>query len=191
MLQPNLSHLAIFAAIARHGSFQKAAAETGVSTSAASHAIRGLEEQLGVGLFHRTTRSVALTEAGQRLLERLQPLLRDVAGAIEEMNDFRTSPTGTLRINIPRIASQLLIAPLMGRFLAAYPDIHLEVIDQDAMVDIVAAGFDAGVRFEETVPEDMVGVRVGGPRRFAVVGSADYLQRHGIPTHPHDLKEHE
>ncbi len=191
MQQPNLSHLAIFAAIAQHGSFQKAAAETGVSTSAVSHAIRGLEERLGVGLFHRTTRSVSLTEAGQRLLERLQPALRDVAGAIEEMNNFRTTPTGTLRINTPRVASQLLVAPLMQRFLIAYPEIHLEIVEQDAFVDIVAAGFDAGIRFEETVPEDMVGVRIGGPRRFAVIGSPDYFQRRGVPQHPGELARHE
>lgn len=191
MPQPNLSHLAIFAAIAHSGSFQKAAAETGVSTSAVSHAIRGLEERLGVSLFHRTTRSVSLTDAGQRLLERLQPALRDVAGALEEMNDFRSTPTGTLRINIPRVASPLVIAPMMRRFLATYPDIHLEIIEQDAMVDIVAAGFDAGIRFEDTVPEGMVGVRIGGPRRFAVVGSPDYFQRHGIPVHPDELERHE
>ncbi len=190
MLQPNFSHLAIFAAIARLGSFQRAAAEMGISTSAVSHAIRGLEERLGVGLFHRTTRSVALTEAGQRLLERLEPALRDVADALEEMNNFRTTPTGTLRINAPRIAAYLVVAPLIARFLTAYPDIQLEIVSEDALVDVVAAGFDAGIRFEETVPEDMVGVRIGEPQRVAVVGSPDYLRRYGIPGHPADLNRH-
>lgn len=191
MQQPNFSHLAIFSAIARQGSFQRAAAEMGLSTSAVSHAIRGLEERIGVGLFHRTTRSVSLTEAGVRLYERLQPALRDVTDALEEMNSFRHTPTGTLRINSSRAAALLLIAPLMQRFLAAYPDIQLEVADQDALVDVVAAGFDAGIRFEETIPEDMVGVHIGDPQRFAVVGSPDYFRRHGVPLHPTDLHQHQ
>lgn len=191
MARPNLSHLSVFAAIARHGSFQKAAVEVGVSTSAASHAIRGLEEQLGVSLFHRTTRSIALTEAGQRLLERLQPALRHIGDALEEMNSFRSTPSGTLRINCARVAAQLLIAPMMQRFLSAYPEIHLEVVDDDGLVDIVGAGFDAGIRLEEIVPEDMVGVRLGGPLRFTIVGAPDYLARRGIPMHPADLERHD
>lgn len=190
MFQTNLSHLAVFAAIARHGSFQKAATETGISTSAASHAIRGLEERLGVSLFHRTTRSVALTEAGQRLLERLQPVLRDVTDALEEMNNFRSTPTGTLRINTSRAAASLLIAPLLYRFLATYPEIRLEITDEDGLIDVVAAGFDAGIRLEESVPEDMVGVRIGGPQRFVLIGAPDYLERHGVPQHPADLDRH-
>src|SRR5262249_884071 len=143
MPQPNLTHLAIFAAVARHASFQKAAAEAGLSTSAVSHAIRGLEERLGVGLFNRTTRSVALTEAGQRLLHRLQPAPRDVSDAIEEMNTFRDTPTGTLRINASRAGADMLMHGLAARFLEAHPGLHFEVADTDEFVDIVAAGFDA------------------------------------------------
>jgi len=191
MPQPNLSHLAVFAAIARLGSFQRAAAEVGMSTSAVSHAIRGLEERLGVSLFNRTTRSVALTEAGQRLVERLQPALRDVGDALNEMNDFRTLPSGKLCINTSRVAAQMLLAPLMARFLTAYPDIHLEVVEDDGLVDIVASGCDAGIRFQEAVPEDMVGVRFGGAQRLVVVGSPDYFARRPPPRHPDDLDRHE
>ncbi len=190
-MQPNLSHLVVFTAVARHSSFQKAGAETGMSTSAVSHAIRGLEERLGVGLFNRTTRSVALTDAGQRLLERLQPVLREVGDAIEEMNNFRSTPTGTLRINTSRAAAHMLIAPLMQHFLAAYPEIHLEIVEEDGLVDIVGAGFDAGIRFAESVPEDMVTVRIGGPCRWAAVGAPAYFQRHGIPDQPADLIHHD
>ena len=191
MPRPNLSHLALFVAVARQGSFQKAAAEAAISTSAVSHAIRGLEEQFGVGLFNRTTRSIALTDAGQRLFERLQPMLRDVGDAIEEMNSFRAKPAGTLRINTSRTGAHLLLAPLMGRFLATYPEIHLEIVDDDGLVDIVAGGFDAGIRYQESVPEDMVGVRIGAEQRFAVVAAPAYFQAHGEPGHPDDLSRHE
>lgn len=191
MQQPNLSHLVVFAAIARHSSFQKAAAEVGMSTSAVSHAIHGLEERLGVSLFNRTTRSVALTDAGQRLLERLQPALRDVGDALEEMNHFRATPAGTIRINTSRAASRLLVSPLIPRLVETYPDIRLEIVDEDGLVDIVGAGFDAGIRFEEKVPEDMVGVRIGPKLRWAVVGAPGYFARRGIPHLPPDLLRHE
>ncbi|WP_213773756.1 LysR family transcriptional regulator [Bradyrhizobium sp. dw_78] len=190
MSHPSLSHLSAFAAVARSLSFQRAGAETGMSTSAVSYAIRGLEERLGVSLFHRTTRSVALTEAGRRLFERLQPALRDVGDAVEEMNNFRTTPTGTLRINSSRSAASLLIAPLIKRFLSTYPDIHLELVDDDGFTDVVAAGFDAGVRLEESIHEDMVAVRLGPPQRFAVIGAPEYFSRYGIPKHPNDLHQH-
>ncbi len=191
MSLPNLSHLATFVSVARHLSFQRAASQLGMSTSAVSHAIRGLEERLGVSLFHRTTRSVSLTEAGQRMLERLQPVLRDVDDAIEEMNNFRDMPTGKLRINTSRAAAQMLIAPLMARFLADYPEIHLEIVDEDGFVDIAAAGFDAGVRFLESVPEDMVAISIGSPCRFMVVGSPAYFEDRAIPIHPDDLVAHD
>lgn len=190
MDQPNLSHLSIFAAVARHNSFQRAAVEAGMSSSAVSHAIRGLEERLGVALFNRTTRSVALTEAGQRLLERLQPALRDVGDALEEMNNFRATPTGTLRINASRPGAWSVIAPLMPRFLETYPDIQLELVAEDGLVDIVAGGFDAGVRLHESVPEDMVAVRISSPRRMVVVGAPGYFARCGEPRHPDELMEH-
>jgi DNA-binding transcriptional LysR family regulator len=190
MPQPNLSHLTLFASVARHNSFQRAAAEAQMSTSAVSHAIRGLEERLGVPLFNRTTRSVALTEAGRRLLERLQPALRDVGDALEELNSFRVTPTGVLKINTPRPAAQIVIAPLMQRFLTAYPDIQLEIVAEDSLVDIVASGFDAGVRLYESVPEDMVAVHIGQPCRMVVVGTPAYFEAHGVPQHPIDLMQH-
>jgi len=191
MNQPNLSHLFVFAAVARHGSFQRTAAEAGMSTSAVSHAIHGLEERLGVSLFNRTTRSVALTDAGQRLLERLQPALRDVGDALDEMNNFRATPTGTVRINTSRAAARLLVLQFIPRFLTTYPGIHLEISDEDGLVDIVGAGFDAGIRFEEKLPEDMVGVRIGSSHRWVAVGAPNYFVRRAVPDRPFDLAHHE
>lgn len=191
MRPDNLSHLAAFAAVARHASFRKAGAELTLSTSAISYAIRGLEERLGVVLFHRTTRSVSLTEAGQRLLERLEPALLGVNDALEEMNNFRAAPAGTLRINMPRVTAQLLLPPLLPRFLAAYPDIHFEAVDNDGLIDIVASGFDAGIRFHEQVPEDMIAVPMGGVQQGACVASPAYLALHGSPRHPNDLLRHD
>jgi DNA-binding transcriptional LysR family regulator len=191
MLPANLSQLSAFATVARLGSFGKAGAELSLSTSAISHAIRTLEERLGVSLFNRTTRSVALTEAGQHLLGRIEPALRDVGSALEEMNDFRARPAGTLRINTSRGAGQLVLMPIVPVFLARYPDISVELVDNEGMVDIVAEGFDAGVRFLAAVPDDMVGVPIGEAQRFVVVGSPGYLARHPAPRVPDDLLAHE
>ncbi|SEO35062.1 DNA-binding transcriptional regulator, LysR family [Luteibacter sp. UNC138MFCol5.1] len=191
MRPDNLSHLAAFAAVARHASFRKAGAELTLTTSAISYAIRSLEERLGVVLFHRTTRSVSLTEAGQRLLERLEPALFDVGEALEEMNNFRATPAGTLRVNMPRVAAQLLMPALLPRFLARYPDIHFEAVDNDGLIDIVASGFDAGIRFHEHVPEDMIAVPMGGQQQGACVASPDHIAKHGVPLHPNDLFQHD
>ncbi|URX63766.1 LysR family transcriptional regulator [Luteibacter anthropi] len=191
MRPDNLSHLAAFAAVARHASFRKAGVELSLSTSAISYAIRGLEERLGVTLFHRTTRSVSLTEAGQRLLERLQPALRDVGEALAEMNEFRGTPAGTLRINMPSVAGRLLLPPVLPIFLRRYPDIHFEAVDNNGMIDIVADGYDAGVRFHESIPEDMVAVPFGGPKRSICVATPEYIAARGIPTHPYDLLSHD
>lgn len=191
MLPDNLSHLAAFASVARHCSFRRAGEELGLSTSAVSYAIRSLEERLGVNLFNRTTRSVALTDAGQRLAERMLPVLHDLGDALEEMNQFRGSASGTLRINTSRAASYLLLMPFAARFLAAYPDIRLEIGEDDNFVDIVASGFDAGVRLLEAVPEDMVAVQIGPRLRVAVVASPAYLQGREPPRHPNDLMQHE
>ncbi len=177
--------------MARHSSFRKAGAELGLSTSAVSYAIRGLEERFGVNLINRTTRSVALTDAGQRLLERLQPILRDLGDALEEMNNFRATPSGTLRINTSHAAARLLVAPLMPRFLAAYPDLHLEILEDDSFVDIVGLGFDAGIRFEKAVPEDMVAIPIGATQRGAVVATPAYFDGHPVPRHPEDLLGHD
>jgi DNA-binding transcriptional LysR family regulator len=191
MALDNLSHLAAFAAVARHSSFRKAGAELGLSTSAISYAIRGLEERFGVNLINRTTRSVALTDAGRRLLERLQPVLHDLSDALEEMNNFRATPTGTLRINTSLSAAHLLVAPLVPRFLGTYPDIHLEIVEDDSLVDIVGLGFDAGIRFEESVPEDMVAVAIGTAQRCAVVAAPAYFDGRAVPRHPEDLLTHD
>lgn len=176
MATDNLSHLAAFAAVARHRSFRRAGAELGLSTSAVSYAIRALEERLGVGLFHRTTRSVALTEAGQRLLERLQPALGQVHDALEEMNQFRAAPAGLLRINATRAAVATQLGPRLARFLHAHPDVRVELTENDGLVDIVAEGYDAGVRLHEFIPEDMVAVPMGPPLRGLIVGAPDYLR---------------
>ncbi|HYQ24954.1 LysR family transcriptional regulator [Stenotrophomonas sp.] len=191
MASDNLSHLAAFAAVARHRSFRKAGGELTLSTSAVSYAIRALEERLGVGLFHRTTRSVALTEAGQRLLDRLQPALGQVHDALEEMNQFRDSPTGLLRINAARAAVPNQLGPRLTRFLRAHPDVRLELTENDGLVDIVAEGFDAGVRLHEFVPEDMVAVPLGPPLHGMIVASPEYLRQHPAPQHPRDLLQHE
>lgn len=191
MKTDNLTHLAAFVAVARHRSFGKAALELGLSASAVSYAIRELEERLGVALFNRTTRSVALTDAGRRLLDRLAPALRDVGDALEEMDEFRAKPAGVLRINTSRAAAHLLIAPLLPRFLAACPDIHLEIVDDDALADIVGNGFDAGVRFEESVPEDMIAVPLGASQRSVAFAAPRYIDGRPLPRHPSDLLGHD
>jgi DNA-binding transcriptional LysR family regulator len=187
----HLSGLSVFDAVARHGSFRKAAAALSLSTSAVSSAVRTLEERLGIGLFNRTTRSVALTEAGRHLLERLRPSLQGVGAALDELNAFRLSPAGTLRIHSSLHAATAVLAPLLRRFMAAYPAINLEVVSDDANTDIVADGFDLGIAFKGEVPEDMVAVTTGPPQRLVVVGAPDYFARHGVPRHPDELQQHE
>ena len=189
-LAATLNDLQAFAAVARTRSFRGAAAELGVSASALSHALRGLEARLGVRLLNRTTRSVAPTEAGQRLLERLAPALRDIRGALDEVNAFRDSPIGTLRINAPRPACELVLAPLVARFLAEHPGMRVELVADDRIVDIVALGFDAGVRFGESLQQDMIAVPLGPAQHFVVVASPAYLAARGTPASPHDLAAH-
>lgn len=186
----NLAELDAFAAIARARSFRKAAAERGVSVSALSLTMRNLEERIGVRLLHRTTRSVAPTEAGQKLLQRLQPALDDIMAAVDMVNDFRERPTGTVRINAPIPALETCLAPLTGPFLAANPDVSLELISEAALVDIVDGGFDAGVRFGEDLARDMIAVPLGRPMRYLVLGAPGYLQQHGVPQVPEDLFRH-
>ena len=190
MSAASLSDLHAFACVARLRSFRRAAAELEVSPSALSHALRNLETRLGVRLLNRTTRSVAPTEAGERLLARLSPALRDLQGALDEVNAFRDSPLGSLRLNAPRPACELVLAPLVAAFLARHPDMQVELVADDALVDIVAAGFDAGVRFGERLQQDMVAIPIGPPQRFIVVASPDYLARHGAPRTPRELTAH-
>ncbi|WP_374370559.1 LysR family transcriptional regulator [Dongia sp.] len=190
MSRCSLDDLEIFAAIARHGSFRKAAIERGVSASALSQAMRLLEERLGTRLLNRTTRSVAVTEAGEALLARLAPALDDIGAAIDHMNSFRQEPGGTIRINAPGPAIDHLLAPLVAPFLARYPAIELELMRDNAYADIVGQGFDAGVRFGEEVARDMIAVKLGPPLRYAVAGSPAYVKAMGRPKHPKDLAAH-
>ena len=182
------SDLATFLAIARHRSFRAAATELGVSASALSHALRALEERLDIRLVNRTTRSVALTEAGDRLFARISPAFRDINDALEDLNNFRGKPAGMLRFNAARQSTQLVLLRVVTRFLKRFPDVNVEIVVNDALVDTVAAGFDAGVRFGETIAADMIAVPVGPRHRFAVVGSPAYFKAHRPPVTPHDLK---
>lgn len=184
------AQLSAFAAIADCGSFVRAAAQLGVSPSALSQTIRSLEERLGVRVLNRTTRSVALTDAGASLLARIAPALQELDAAAETVNAFRDRPAGTLRINTSRMAADMLIAPLLGRFLVDYPDIVLEVGVNDALTDVVAEGFDAGIRLGERLQQDMLAVRLGGPLRQVAVASPDYVAKHGRPRTPRDLHAH-
>lgn len=185
-----LPDLAAFVRVAELRSFRRAAQALGVSPSALSHTLRNIETKLGVRLLHRTTRSVAPTEAGERLLERLRPALNDIDGALAELKGFRDRPAGRLRINTSRSAARFLIAPRLGAFARAFPEVRVEIVTDDALADIVAAGCDAGVRLDEALQPDMVAVRLGGPQRMVVVGSPDYLDRAGIPQEPADLTRH-
>lgn len=185
-----LNDLAAFAAVARHRSFRRAAAELGVSPSALSHGLRGLEERLGVRLVNRTTRSVAPTQAGLRLLSRLEPALLDIAEALEAINEDRARPAGTLRLTVSRLGASAVLAPALPRFRAAFPDVHLDISVDDGFADVVADGFDAGIRFGESLENDMIAVPVSGPARMTVVGSPDYFARHPPPITPYDLKDH-
>jgi DNA-binding transcriptional LysR family regulator len=190
-VKPDLGDINAFFAVARAGGFRDGARETGVSASGLSEAVRRLEGQLGVRLLHRTTRSVVPTEAGARLLERLAPALREVEEALDVVNRFRDRPAGTLRLNVPVSAARLVLPKIVPPFLAAYPDIQLEVIAEDALVDVIAAGFDAGIRYDERLEQDMIAVPIG-PRvqRFATAASPAYLDRRGRPQHPRELLGH-
>lgn len=179
-----------FIAVAERRSFAKAAVQLGVSRSRLSETIRGLEERLGVRLLNRTTRSVAPTEAGERLLARLRPLLDDFDAALDSINAFRDKPAGLLRLTVPPPVASFMLAPLLARFLAQYPAISLEVSADAALTDIVASRFDAGIRAGERVERDMIAVRIGGEVRSVVVAAPDYLARHPRPTTPRDLETH-
>ena len=188
--RPALTDLTAFAAIAAHRSFRQAADELGVSASALSHTMKALEERVGVRLLHRTTRSVAPTEAGAALLDRLRPILTDLDDALGAVDGFRTGLRGTLRINAGESAARILMRKAVPRFLAEHPDMHVDLVTDGRLVDIVAEGFDAGVRLGESVPQDMVGVRFGGPARFVAIASPRYLKKRPAPRSPSDLLQH-
>lgn len=189
MSRPDLAGLDSFAAIARHRNFRRAAVERGVSASTLSQSLRELETRMGVRLLNRTTRSVALTDAGAALLARLQPALAEIEGAVAEARSAQAEPQGSLRINAPEPAVELVLAPMIAAFLTAYPQVRLEVTSETAFIDIVARGFDAGVRWGESLAQDMVAVSLGPPQRSMVVASPALLARVGAPEHPRDLLE--
>ncbi|MER2266952.1 LysR family transcriptional regulator [Methylobacterium oxalidis] len=187
----DLGDLAAFVAVAEAGGFRDGARASGMSASGLSEAVRRLEKKLGVRLLNRTTRSVAPTEAGTRLLERLTPALSEVEAALDVVNGYRDRPMGTLRLNVPVSAARLVLPRIVPPFLAAYPDIRLDVIAEDSFVDVLAAGCDAGIRYDERLEQDMIAVPIG-PReqRFATAASPAYLDQHGRPKHPRDLLDH-
>jgi DNA-binding transcriptional LysR family regulator len=186
----DLRDLEVFAAVARARNFRRAALESRVSVSSLSQRLRDFEERLGVRLMNRTTRSVALTEAGELLLARIGPAMDHVNGALDEVRGLRGMPSGRLRINAPPPAIDLALAPIVAPFLASYPQIDLEIVGDSTFVDIVAQGFDAGVRYGEHLAQDMIAVPLGQTQRYAVVASPDYVARHGRPNHPKDLLDH-
>jgi DNA-binding transcriptional LysR family regulator len=190
MARPDLSELTAFVLIANHRSFRRAADELALSPSTLSHMMRALERTMGVRLLHRTTRSVSPTEAGERLLTRVQPLLRELDLALVEVDEFRVRPSGTLRINASDAAARLLLRSVVPKFLSRYPEMSLDLVTENKLVDIVALGFDAGIRLGEAVPQDMVAVRFGGPLRFLAVASPAYLSEHPAPRTPDELQQH-
>lgn len=190
-MKADLADLDAFLAVARARGFRDAARAAGGSASTLSEAVRRLEERLGVRLLHRTTRSVTPTEAGQRLIERLAPALGEVEAALDVVNLFRDRPAGTLRLNVPVSAARLVLPAILPGFLAAYPDIQVEIVAEDGFVDMVASGCDAGIRYDERLEQDMIAVPIG-PRvqRFATAAAPAYLDAHGRPGHPRDLLNH-
>lgn len=192
MSDPSFIDLDAFVAVARARSFRGAARLRGVSASSLSEAVRRLEARLRTRLLNRTTRSVTPTEAGERLLERLSPALSEIAGAIDAVNSGRGTPTGTLRLNVPGIVAMRILPPIACRFLLAHPGVTLDVVANDSVIDVFAAGFDAGIRYEERIERDMIAVPIGPlTQRFVAAAAPSYLAAHGTPVHPRDLVRHQ
>jgi len=187
----DLSGLTALLSVAEKRSFTAAAAELRVTPSAVSQTIRALEERVGVRLLQRTTRSVGLTEAGTRFIARLKPAMAGVYEAFDALGELRDRPAGLLRLSLPRFGYEQVLAPRLPKFFEAYPDIHLDASLDDAFVDIVEQGFDAGMRIGEMIDSEMVGVRVSDDLRMAVVGSPAYFAKHGKPKHPRELQSHD
>lgn len=186
----DIADLIYFLAIARHRSFTRAAVESGVSASALSHALKGLETRLGVRLFNRTTKSVTLTAAGEVLVQAILKPFEAIDDALESLNQFRDSPGGRIRINAAVEAANLLLAPVMPAFMDRYPHVEIDIVASNRMVDVTEAGFDAGIRYGGTVPEDMIARRLSADIRWVIAASPDYLARYGTPAHPEDLLHH-
>lgn len=186
----DLADFTYFLAIAKHRSFRRAGLELGVSASALSHALKGLEARLGVRLLNRTNRSVTLTAAGEALREAISQPFDHIAQAVENLNRFRDAPTGRIRLNVVGDAAPLLLGPVVPIFADRYPDVEVDIVVSNRMVDIVGSGFDAGIRHGGTVPEDMVAQRLSADLRWVVAGAPAYLDRFGMPATPADLARH-
>jgi DNA-binding transcriptional LysR family regulator len=191
MRDGSLATLEVFLVVAAERSFRRAAGKLGITPSAVSHSVRRLEERVGTALLARTTRSVRLTDAGERLAARVGPALREAALALEQVPVRGRGAAGVLRLNVPRIAMELVVSPALPAFLAANPDASIEVSVDDKLVDIVAAGYDAGIRFRESLSDGMIATRVSKAFRFVVVGAPAYLKEHGRPRTIDDLADHE
>jgi DNA-binding transcriptional LysR family regulator len=189
-MRDELSVLSAFLTVAEERSFTRAAKQLNISTSGLSHAIRRLEEQIGVRLLTRTTRSVSPTDAGEQLLAHLRPALADIRGTLTTLSGLQTKPVGRVRLLCPRLAAKTALAPKLGLFARRYPDVVLEVTTDDSRVDLVAAGFDAAIHFGEYIAQDMVAVRVSPDIQHAIVGAPSYFESHPRPTSPRDLLDH-
>src|SRR3984893_2816975 len=190
MKRDDLYDLAAFAVVAEQGSFTRAAAELGMSQSALSHAMKSLEERLGVRLLSRTTRSVSTTEAGETMLRSLRPALEDIASGVDALGALRGKAAGTVRVTATKHAVSKVVMPVLPRFLASHPDIRVDIIVEDSLTDIVAERIDAGIRFGDIVEKDMIAVRIGPDIRMAVVGAPSYFADHPRPRTPRDLAGH-
>jgi DNA-binding transcriptional LysR family regulator len=190
MYRPGLNELEAVLAIAREGSFRGAALALGMSTTALSNAVAKLESNLGARLFNRTTRSVSLSDAGRAFVEQVSPAVRDIQSAMEGVRSQQQTPSGMLRINAFAAGAREIMSPLVLEFLRRYPEVHVDIVTEGRLVDIVADGFDLGVRRDDLVPADMIALSLGRPQRYAVVASPDYIKEHGRPRTPSDLYAH-
>lgn len=189
-MQPDLNALAVFSLVAEERSFRAAADRLGVTRSAVSQVIRRLEETMGIALVQRTTRSVSLTEAGQQLFDQVAPAIADMQAAVEETGSLNGRPRGQLRLAVSSIAERFLAGPFLAGFAAAHPDIQIDLVVTDEQFDIVAEGYDAGVRLGEVIEQDMIAVSVSGLQRQLAVAAPSYLAAHGRPAHPRELADH-
>jgi DNA-binding transcriptional LysR family regulator len=186
----DLTDISYFLELAKHRNFRKAGLALGVSASALSHALRGLEERLGVRLLNRTTRSVTLTAAGEALHAAVEDPFEQIGRAVDVVNKFRDAPMGRIKLSVPTEAASFLIGPVMATFLRRYPDVEIEISVSNRMIDVTESGFDAGIRYGGTVPEDMVTQRLSRDIRWVVVGAPSYFEQHETPAHPNDLLNH-
>jgi DNA-binding transcriptional LysR family regulator len=190
MFRENVSDLVAFITVAREGSFTRAAVRLGVSQPALSQAMRGLEERLGLRLLNRTTRSVAPTEAGERLLRSIEPQFAQIEGSLLALTELRDKPSGIVRITSTQHAAETVLWPKLSKVMREYPDITIELVTDEGLTDIVSARFDAGIRVGEFVEKDMIAVRIGPEMRQAIVGTPDYFKTHRVPKRPDDLTNH-